>query len=156
MRICLGVISSSIQNKKQSSTTKSETWLSRETGFCNQLETLSVIAERGDRVARCKVGGDSLNSMAMYMQKLPLEDCIYKLAEQGRLMFLEVESVDVSAKLSGSLPSTPQGGRSSKRFAVWSPLVSTALPTVSGCDSTTQSRMDRNAVFSCLTFQVHQ
>jgi hypothetical protein len=125
-RVRLAVISSSVQNKKQSSTTKSESWQSRETGFCNRLETLSVIAERGDRVARCEVGGDSLNSIAMYMQKVPLEDRIYKLAEQGRLKFLEVESVDASAKLSGSSPSAPQGGRSSE-IAVWSPLVSTGF-----------------------------
>eukprot|EP00984_Skeletonema_dohrnii_P035912 scaffold36291_cov133-Skeletonema_dohrnii-CCMP3373.AAC.1 len=57
-RIRLAVISSSVQAKKATSITKSEAWHSRETGFCNRLETLSVIAERGDRVARCELGGD--------------------------------------------------------------------------------------------------
>ncbi|KAL7542224.1 hypothetical protein ACHAXR_011601, partial [Thalassiosira sp. AJA248-18] len=125
-RIRLAVISSSVQNKKATSITKSEAWQSRETGFCNRLETLSVIAERGDRVARCEVGGDSLNSIAMYMQKVPLEDRIYKLAEQGRLKFLEVESVDASAKLAGSSPA-PQSGRNTDSVAVWNPLVSTGF-----------------------------
>jgi hypothetical protein len=126
-RIRLAVISSSVQNKKHSQTTKSELWQSRETSFCNRLETLSVIAERGDRVARCEVGGDSLNSISMYMQKVPLEDRIYKLAEQGRLKFVEIESVDASAKLSGSSLSAPQGGRSSENVAVWNPLLSTGF-----------------------------
>jgi len=125
-RIRLAVISSSVQNKKTTSITKTEAWQTRETGFCNRLETLSVIAERGDRVARCEVGGDSLNSIAMYMQKVPLEERIYNLAEQGRLKFLEVESVDASAKAMGAV-SAPQSGRGADSVAVWSPLVSTGF-----------------------------
>ncbi|KAL7555059.1 hypothetical protein ACHAWF_018688 [Thalassiosira exigua] len=120
-RIRLAVISSSVQNKKVplSPVSRSEAWQARETGFCSRLETLSVIAERGDRVARCEVGGDSLNSIAMYMQKIPLEDRMYKLAEQGKLKFLEVESVDASAKLGGS--STAAQGKNDP-VAVWAPL----------------------------------
>ncbi|KAL7447041.1 hypothetical protein ACHAXM_011573 [Skeletonema potamos] len=122
-RIRLAVISSSVQAKKVTSITKSEAWHSRETGFCNRLETLSVIAERGDRVARCELGGDSLNSVAMYMQKVPLEDRIYKLAEDGRMKFIEIESVDASAKsLAGSSSAAPQS-----TDTVWSPLVSTGF-----------------------------
>ncbi len=120
-RIRLAVISSSIQNKKVSSAMKSESWQTREIGFCNRLETLSVIAERGDRVARCEVGGDSLNSIAMYMQNIPLEDRMYKLAEQGRLKFLEIEKVDASAQ------SAPIGVRSTDSSGVWSPLVSSGF-----------------------------
>jgi len=60
------------------------------------------------------------------MQKVPLEDRIYKLAEQGRLKFLEVESVDASAKaVAGSSHSAPQSKNDS--VAVWSPLVSTGF-----------------------------
>mmetsp|Transcript_3637 Transcript_3637/g.8014 ORF Transcript_3637/g.8014 Transcript_3637/m.8014 type:complete len:3054 (+) Transcript_3637:3-9164(+) len=125
-RIRLAVISSSVQNKRATTITKSESWQSRETGFCNRLETLSVIAERGDRVARCEVGGDSLNSIAMYMQKVPLEDRIYKLAEQGRLKFLEVESVDASAKSLAASSPAPQSSRSTE-VTVWNPLVSTGF-----------------------------
>ncbi|KAK1735373.1 BEACH domain-containing protein [Skeletonema marinoi] len=122
-RIRLAVISSSVQAKKATSITKSEAWHSRETGFCNRLETLSVIAERGDRVARCELGGDSLNSVAMYMQKIPLEDRIYKLAEDGRMKFIEIESVDASAKsLAASSSAAPQS-----TDTVWSPLVSTGF-----------------------------
>jgi flagellar basal body rod protein FlgC len=117
-RIRLAVISSSVQNKKAPSTMKSESWQTREISFCNRLETLSVIAERGDRVARCEVGGDSLNSIAMYMQKVPLEDRMYKLAEQGRLKFLEIERVDASAQ---------SGVRSTDNSGVWNPLVSSGF-----------------------------
>jgi hypothetical protein len=122
-RIRLAVISSSVQAKKATSVTKTEAWHSRETGFCNRLETLSVIAERGDRVARCELGGDSLNSVAMYMQKIPLEDRIYKLAEDGRMKFIEIESVDASAKsLAASSSAAPQS-----TDTIWSPLVSTGF-----------------------------
>ena len=122
-RIRLAVISSSVQAKKATTITKSKAWHSREDSFYNRLETLSVIAERGDRVARCELGGDSLNSVAMYMQKVPLEDRIYKLAEDGRMKFIEVESVDASARLVGaSSLSAPQSADT-----VWSPLVSTGF-----------------------------
>ena len=97
-RIRLAVITSSAKTRKPPGGARTEAWQSRESGFCNRLETLSVIAERGDRVARCEVGGDSLNSIAMYMQNVPLEERMYRLAEQGRLRFLEVESVDASAR----------------------------------------------------------
>ena len=122
-RIRLAVISSSVQAKKATSITKSEAWQSRDSGFCNRLETLSVIAERGDRVARCELGGDSLNSVAMYMQKIPLEDRLYKLAEDGRMKFIEIESVDASAKsLATSSSAAPQS-----TDTVWSPLASTGF-----------------------------
>jgi len=127
-RIRLAVISSSVQTKKSTVATKSEAWQSREAGFCNRLETLSVIAERGDRVARCEVGGDSLNTIAMYMQKVPLEDRIYKLAEEGRLKFLEIESVDGSAKsLAATASATPQSSQAAANAAIWNPLVSTGF-----------------------------
>lgn len=116
-RIRLAVVFSSIQNKRSSSATKSELWQFRETGFCNRLETLSVIAERGDRVARCELGGDTLNTIFTYMQTTPLEERLYKLAEQGRLKFLEIESVDSSAKSVGFSPSE----------AIWNPLVSSGF-----------------------------
>lgn len=117
-RIRLAVVFSSIQNKRSSSAAKSELWQSRETGFCNRLETLSVIAERGDRVARCEVGGDTFNTISTYMQTTPLEERLYKLAEQGRLKFLEIESVDSSTKFVGSSPSD---------MAIWNPLVSSGF-----------------------------
>ncbi|KAL7513979.1 hypothetical protein ACHAXN_011851 [Cyclotella atomus] len=129
-RIRLNVISSSVQAKKPISTAlrKSEAWQSRETGFCNRLETLSVIAERGDRVPRCEVGGDTLNSISMYMQNIPLEERLYSLAEQGRLRFVEIESLDASAKSSASTSGTiPQSSQSNPNLTVWNPLVSTGF-----------------------------
>ena len=128
-RIRLSVISSSVQAKKPVSIAmrKSEEWQSRETGFCNRLETLSVIAERGDRVPRCEVGGDTLNSISMYMQNIPLEDRLYSLAEQGRIRFVEIESVDASARSASSLSSIPQNNQSNNNLTVWNPLTSTGF-----------------------------
>ena len=128
-RIRLGVISSSVQAKKPVSTAvrKSEAWQSRETGFCNRLETLSVIAERGDRVPRCEVGGDTLNSISMYMQNVPLEERLYSLAEQGRTRFVEIESLDASSKFSALSSSMPQSSQSNPNQTVWNPLVSTGF-----------------------------
>eukprot|EP00804_Cyclotella_cryptica_P023828 CCRYP_019474-RC/>CCRYP_019474-RC protein AED:0.00 eAED:0.00 QI:520/1/1/1/1/1/2/4116/2642 len=127
-RIRLTVISSSVQAKKATTIRKSESWQSRETGFCNRLETLSVIAERGDRVPRCEVGGDTLNSISMYMQKVPLEERMYNLAEQGRVRFVEIESLDASAKsLGSSSGSIPQSSQSNPNLTVWNPLVSTGF-----------------------------
>lgn len=129
-RIRLSVISSSVQAKKPVSTAirKSEAWQSRETGFCNRLETLSVIAERGDRVPRCEVGGDTLNSVSMYMQNIPLEERLYSLAEQGRVRFVEIESVDASAKSPAlSAGTIAQSSQSNPNLAIWNPLVSTGF-----------------------------
>lgn len=103
-RIRLPVISSSVRTnttapKLTSDVTNSETWQFRENDYCNRLETLSLIAERGDRVARCQLGGDSLNTLSLYMQKVPMEERLYKLAEEGRTKFIEIESVDMAAKI---------------------------------------------------------
>ncbi|EJK46714.1 hypothetical protein THAOC_34604, partial [Thalassiosira oceanica] len=127
-RIRLAVITSSAKSRKPPAGARTEAWQSRESGFCNRLETLSVIAERGDRVARCEVGGDSLNSIAMYMQNVPLEERMYRLAEQGRLRFLEVESVDASARaIAASGGQAQASGRGADKADVWSPLVGTGF-----------------------------
>ena len=132
-RIRLAVISSSV--KVQSTHPQgsievimSEAWQSREADFCNRLETLSIIAERGDRVPRCEVGGDSLNTIAVYMHQIPVGDRLYKMAEESRLKFLEIESIDSSATVSGGLslagiqaPSSNSGER------IWTPLASTGF-----------------------------
>ena len=128
-RIRLAVITSSAKSRKPPAGPRAEAWQTRESGFCNRLETLSVIAERGDRVARCEVGGDSLNSIAMYMQSVPLEERMYRLAEQGRLRFLEVESVDASARAAAASAGgqAQASGRGADKADVWAPLVGTGF-----------------------------
>ena len=67
-RIRLPVVSSSVRTytrkiEKNRKGSELELWEEEEADFCIRLETLSVIAERGDRVARCELGGDSLNNV---------------------------------------------------------------------------------------------
>jgi hypothetical protein len=57
------------------------------------------------------------------MQKVPLEERIYKLAEDGRIKFIEIESLDASAK---SLACSSSASAQSTD-TVWSPLVSTGF-----------------------------
>ena len=131
-RIRLPVISSSVRTQISHQVSieemKSEAWKERETDFCNRLETLSVIAERGDRVPRCNVGGDSLNTIAVYMHKVPVEDRLYKMAEEGRIKFLEVESIDVAAQSpGGALTAGTQAPSSNSGERIWTPLANSGF-----------------------------
>ena len=133
-RIRLPVITSSVRAnttapKLTSDATKSEIWQFRENDHCNRLETLSLIAERGDRVARCQLGGDSLNTLSLYMQKVPMEERLYKLAEEGRTKFIEVESVDMAAKIAaktGAAAVASQGAAAQKEI-IWTPFGSSGF-----------------------------
>ena len=133
-RIRLPVISSSVRTnttapKLTSELTNSETWQFRENDYCNRLETLSLIAERGDRVARCQLGGDSLNTLSLYMQKVPMEERLYKLAEEGRTKFIEIESVDMAAKIAaktGAAAVAIQGAAAQKEI-IWTPFASSGF-----------------------------
>jgi len=76
---------------------KSEARKAREKNLCTRLGSLCTIAERGDKIARCIVGGISLNNIALFMSDVPMDELLYLLAEQGRLRFIEVEKVYASA-----------------------------------------------------------
>ena len=133
-RIRLPVISSSVrtnttQPRLTADVTNSESWQFRENDFCNRLETLSLIAERGDRVARCQLGGDSLNTLSLYMQKVPMEDRPYKLAEEGRTRFLEIESVDMPARIAArtGAAAVANQGAAAQKDVIWTPFASSGF-----------------------------
>jgi hypothetical protein len=107
---------------------------SREADFCTRLETLCIIAERGDPVPRCILGGDSLNTIALYMQKVPIQERLYKLGEEGRLKFIEIGKVDESANKDGSAgPANSSSHGSSNANSnnvadrIWAPFASTGF-----------------------------
>lgn len=128
-RIRLPVISNSVRQRTNQAhasheATSSEPWHVKEADFCSRLETLCLIAERGDRVSRCEVGGDSINTIAVYMHKTRVEDRLYTTSQEGRLKFIEVECIDSSA-------STPHGlanagavatGSANAGDRIWAPL----------------------------------
>jgi hypothetical protein len=130
--IRLPVISSSVKTQatQQISTDEmmSEAWQMKETDFCNRLETLSIIAERGDRVPRCEVGGDTLNTIAVYMHETPVEERLHTLAEEGRIKFLEIESIDISTLSPGGATSAgSQAPSSSSGERIWTPLAASGF-----------------------------
>jgi len=96
---------------------------------CIRLETLVAIAEKSDKVSRCVVGGDSLNNIAFFMQKVRLEEKLFSLAEKGRISFVEIERVDASAR-SQSLANAGSQGPNSPSHApekMWSPSISSGF-----------------------------
>ena len=62
-----------------------------------RLRTLCDIARYPDRFPRVYLGGDSINAIGVMMHQTKLEDRLRQSAEDGRLRFIEVESVDGSA-----------------------------------------------------------
>ena len=131
-KIRLPVISSSVRTQISQHVSveemNSEAWQARDTDFCHRLETLSIIAERGDRVPRCGVGGDSLNTIAVYMHKIPVEDRLYKMAEEGRVKFLEIESIDIAAQAPGGASTAGlQAPSSNSGERIWTPLANSGF-----------------------------
>eukprot|EP00978_Attheya_sp_CCMP212_P011864 scaffold29466_cov56-Attheya_sp.AAC.2 len=86
----------------------------QEADFCSRLETLAVIAELGDRVPHCQLGGGSLNEITSEKQ-------LYEIAEHGDISFLEVESIESSAHSSGT--AEPQVYQEK----IWMPLQSSGF-----------------------------
>jgi len=68
----LSVITSVTQSPSVSDAVVSQERRSHEANICKRLETLCIIAERGDPVPRCILGGESLNTVALYMQQTPI------------------------------------------------------------------------------------
>jgi len=130
-QIDIPIISSSIQASSRRNPQYTNTFdyvdehfQALETDFCFRLETLSEIAKKGDCVSRCVLGGDNLNTVALYLQKVPVEDRFFHLAEKGRVKFINIESIDSSA-----LQNMPSSGTVSSASAtgadkIWPPLVS--------------------------------
>jgi len=123
-RIRLPVIGSSMGtsfNGVQGEIVKSDQWMEREKNLCTRLETLCTIAEQGDKVARCIVGGDSLNNIALFMPDIPIDEKLYSLAEKGRIKFIEVEKVYDTPESVTSMHNSVGSGPISSTEKLWAP-----------------------------------
>ena len=128
-RIRLPVISSSVRQKKASNAdTDSAEWKEKDAEVCRRLESLCTVAERGDRVARVVVGGDSINTISVLLHQTKVEERLYKASDSGRLNFLEVESIDASALHPGGFLSAGTAAPgSSGGERIWTPLANSGF-----------------------------
>ncbi|CAB9513000.1 expressed unknown protein [Seminavis robusta] len=131
-RIRLPVISSSVARSAPQPallSTSSEAFKEKDDDFCKRLKSLCVIAEKGDRAPLCRVGGDTINTIAVLLHQTKLEERLYACAHEGRLKFMEIESIDGSALTSEGLASAgtvaPVSGQGSER--VWTPLANSGF-----------------------------
>lgn len=130
-RVRLPVISSSIKKRSASSLMNSDDWRDefkrREDDLCEKLEYVCDIARNSDLAARIRLGGDTINSIAVLMHKVRLSDRLRAVAEEGRLKYLEVERINGSAvaqDASGELVSEANANGSE---GLWAPLGSSGF-----------------------------
>jgi hypothetical protein len=124
-RIRLPVISGSIRQRstKQHEDISSDSFKEKDNDFCRRLESLCSVAERGERVPYCIMGGDSINTLSVLLHKTKVEDRLYKAADGGRLNFLEVDCLDLSTlKPGGFLSAGVVAPGSSGGERLWSPM----------------------------------
>lgn len=129
-KIRLPVISSSIRQRigKQNDVIDPDLFEERETDFCRRLESLCAIAERGERVPYCTMGGDTINTLSILLHKTKVEDRLYKASEAGRLNFLEVDCLDLSSlKPGGFLSAGIAAPGSSGGERIWTPMATSGF-----------------------------
>ncbi|VEU36285.1 unnamed protein product [Pseudo-nitzschia multistriata] len=129
-KIRLPVISSSIRQRitKKNDVIDPESFEEKETDFCRRLESLCAIAERGQRVPFCTMGGDTINTLSILLHKTKVEDRLYKASEAGRLNFLEVDCLDLSSlKPGGFLSAGVAAPGSSGGERIWTPMSTTGF-----------------------------
>lgn len=119
-RIRLPVISAAISESSTRASSVGSSVL-REEEFCRYLETLSEIASNAARYPRLKLGGDSIHKIAVQTQKVKLEDSLRRASEEGRLKFVEIESIDALA-LATESSSTSLNTANSSNAETWAPL----------------------------------
>ncbi|KAL3923251.1 MAG: hypothetical protein SGILL_001759, partial [Bacillariaceae sp.] len=129
-RIRLPVISGSVRQRttKQHEDVNSDSFKEKDTDFCRRLESLCSVAERGERVPYCVMGGDSINTLSVLLHKTKVEDRLYKAADGGRLNFLEVDCLDLSTlKPGGFLSAGVAAPGSSGGERLWSPMAASGF-----------------------------
>jgi len=129
-KIRLPVISSSIRQRitKKNDIIDSDSFEEKETDFCRRLESLCAIAERGQRVPFCTMGGDTINTLSILLHKTKVEDRLYKASEAGRLNFLEVDCLDLSSlKPGGFLSAGVAAPGSSGGERIWTPMATSGF-----------------------------
>lgn len=90
------ICSAVVPNDDKTALNDSNQSADKEENLSLRLRTLVDIAERGDRIPRCLLGGDSLP----FQTDVQTDDknILYTLAEQGRTRFIEVRKVDATAE----------------------------------------------------------
>ena len=96
----------------------------------SRLDLLCEIARTGDSYSRLVLGGESINTIAVLMHQVKLDERLRTAAESKNLRYLEIESIDASALVSepslpAGTPSNATGGAVTDK--VWSPLVSSGF-----------------------------
>lgn len=120
-QVNLPVISSSVKNRITSlSRQLSNITEQDDQRFCERLRLVCDIAGASDRFPRVKVGGDSINSIGILMHDVKADERLRRIAEKGRMMFLEVTSIDALAQSSASTNDLASGAAVEK---VWTPLL---------------------------------
>mmetsp|Transcript_31498 Transcript_31498/g.76019 ORF Transcript_31498/g.76019 Transcript_31498/m.76019 type:complete len:3637 (+) Transcript_31498:249-11159(+) len=127
-RIRLPVITSSVRRKQKTIDSSKEAYQEKEEDFCRRLDSLCNVAERGDRVPFCAVGGDTVNTISVLLHKTKIEDRLYKAADEGRLNFVEVDAVDSTSLLPGGFLTAgiPAPG-SSGGERLWAPMATSGF-----------------------------
>ena len=99
-RARLPVISSSIKRRATVALRNTAEWSDdfekREQDFSFRLRSICDVARSEEAIPRIRVGGDTINTIAVLMHQVRLEDRLRATAEEGRLKYIEVESVDAS------------------------------------------------------------
>ena len=133
-RIVIPVISSSIQTSSEYNPklrndieTNEESFQTMEADFCARLENLAVIAQKRDRVSRCILGGDNLNTVALYMQKVPVEERFQHLAKQDRVKYILIKSIDSTARTLTSTMGSATATSATSGDKVWSAFASSGF-----------------------------
>eukprot|EP00977_Amphora_coffeiformis_P013109 scaffold3364_cov161-Amphora_coffeaeformis.AAC.4 len=122
-RIRLPVISSAIGREKLDYLSN-KTEEARKRFEIDCIERLSIVndfAKKSERYPRLILGGDSINTIGVLMHQVKLEDRLKAASEEGRLKYIEIESVDTSA--TDSIPATSSAATSpTPAEQVWAPL----------------------------------
>ncbi|KAL3922392.1 MAG: hypothetical protein SGILL_002229 [Bacillariaceae sp.] len=129
-RIRLPVISGSVRQRstKAQEDTNSDAFKEKDNDFCRRMESLCSVAERGERVPYCVMGGDSINTLSVLLHKTKVEDRLYKASDGGRLNFLEVDCLDLSTlKPGGFLSAGVAAPGSSGGERLWSPMAASGF-----------------------------
>ena len=121
----LPIISSSLRSSEDRKSIRGKMTEDLERVINIRLKTLSVIAKRADKVARCYLGGTDLNQIYLVKGKgkeTGLDDRLYAMAEQGFVNFIEIDKLQARTKRSTSGDSANSTGAN-----LWPPANTTGF-----------------------------
>ena len=125
-QLTLPIISSSFNPIEEKRSGRSKLPDSLERNINYRLQTMSVIAKRCDRVARCYLGGAKDISKMFLSKGMPesagLDDRLYAMAEEGIVKFIEIDKLQARTKR----PSTSDATNATTAN-LWSPTSTTGF-----------------------------